>query len=425
MRRLYNIPVVNQLDVLIVGGGMAGCSAAIAAAREGASVQLVEQHGYLGGNATRAMVGPWQSFHAGRCNADGSLPPQVIGGIAQEFVNDLISLGACLGHIPDPIGFAGSLTPVDSAQLQLYLPQKLAQVGVKFELNTLCTLELLNNAVQVVDATGTAAAARMLGAVVVEPGEPQPLSWLFTMQGVDTDVIRDYQFAHPEQFVLHPAFARLRPDFVAVSGFFDLVRQARERGDFAVPRDRLLFFSTPTPGEVLINTTRIAASHPDPHQEGLRQVHWLLDWLPRHVPGLRDARPGRIADGIGQRESFRLQGRDTLRVEQITGGLRHPEAIARGCYPIDIHSTSGSELASQGIGGKGWYDIPLGCLESATHPQLLAAGRCISADRSGFASARVLPTAMATGQAAGFIAAHRAVPRNFSLSACLSLISLV
>ncbi len=404
---------------------MAGCAAAIAAARAGAAVLLVERHGYLGGNATRAMVSPWQSFHASAPQPGGGLPPQVIGGIAQEFVDDLTALNGCLGHVIDPIGFAGSITPVDTEVLKLYLPGKLRECGVEFAVATELTPALLAGAAQVVDATGSATAARMLGADVVTPSAPQPMSWLFTMEHVDTAAVRDYQLRHPEQFVLHRGFTGLRADIVAVSGFFDLVRDAAAAGEFTIPRDRLLFFSTPRPGEVLVNTTRIAADHFAPQQEGLRQVRELVAFLPAHVPGFAHARLGRIADAIGERESFRLRGRATLSVSDIRSGARHPEAIARGCYPIDIHSANSSALDTQELDARGYYDIPLGCLEAPGVPNLLCAGRCISADRQGFASARVLPTAMATGQAAGIIAAFRACGKNVDISACLSAVSLV
>lgn len=412
-------------DVLIAGGGMAGCAAAIAAAREGAKVLLLEQHGYFGGNATLAMVQPWQSFHAALTLPDGGLPQQVIGGIAQEFVDELIALGASPGHIPDPIGFAGSLTPLDSELLKLYLPAKLAVEGVESRLATPLTTETLSQAAQVVDATGCAAAARLLGAEVVAPFDAQPYSWLFTMRDVDVAALRDYQLAHPEEFGQHPAFARLRPDFIAVSGFFSLVRQAREAGEFSIPRDRLLFFSTPRAGEVLINTTRIQADHVQPQAEGLRQVRELVNWLPRRVPGFADAKLGRLADSIGERQSYQIVGRAMLSGAQVASDAPLPDAVARGCYRIDIHRSGSAGLETRDIAKQGWYDIPLGCLESANVPNLLACGRCISADRYGFASARALPTAMATGQAAGMIASWRALGRNFDLSPCLSRISLV
>jgi glycine/D-amino acid oxidase-like deaminating enzyme len=418
--------MTDRIDVLVVGGGLAGCAAALAAAREGVTVRLVERAGYLGGNATRAMVGPWQSFHAAVFPKDGSLPRQVIGGIAQEFVDELTAHGACLGHIVDPIGFAGSLTPVDSEALKLYLPAKLVEAGVRLELGHAVTAADLATAKQVVDASGCACAARMLGAPLIEPSAPQPHSWLFTMRDVDTAAVREYQLTYPGEFVLHPAHTRLRADFIAVSGYFSLVAAARASGGFTIPRDRLLFFSTPTPGEVLVNTTRIAADHPQPELEGLRQVRELADWLPRQVPGFAHARLGRVADGLGRRESTRLQGQATLTAADIVASRDFPDAVAHGCYPIDIHSADSAALITRKQQGRGFYGIPLGCLlPPPGTPNLICAGRCISADREGFASARVLPAAMATGQAAGLIAAWRTMDKEIKPFTCLSRISLV
>jgi hypothetical protein len=266
---------------------------------------------------------------------------------------------------------------------------------------------------------------RLLGADYVDPAQPQPMTWMFTVAPVDTAAVRDFQLAHPEEFVLHPGFHNLRSDYVAVSGYFSRVKQARQSGAFTIPRDRLLFFSTPRPGEVLINTTRIPADHSQPRLEGLRQVRELLGWLPRHVPGFERARLSRLADDIGQRESYRLKGLQTLSVEDILEGRRYSDAVARGCYPVDIHSATSEELATREVGGPGWYDIPLGCLQSADASNLLVAGRCISADRQGFASARVLPTAMATGEAAGYIAACKARAKKPDLFSCVSRNSLV
>jgi hypothetical protein len=416
---------LSNYDLLVAGGGLAGCAAAIAGARAGLQVLLVERSSYLGGNATRGMVAPWQSFHASKAPTGVNLPPQVIGGIAQEFVDDLVAQHASLGHIVDPIGFAGSLTPVDAEALKLYLPQKLAELGIEIRLACGVDSALIDNARFVIDATGQAYAARLMGAEVRRARELQPMTWMFTMTDVDTACIRDLQLVQPEQFVLHPAIRELRSDFIAVSGFFDLVGAARERGELDIPRDRLLFFSTPRPGEVLVNTTRVPADHPQPRIEGLRQVALLADWMPRRVPGFERARLGRIADDIGERESTRLVGRYALSVDDLLNGQRFDDAIARGCYPIDIHSASSDELTTRELGGSGWYDIPLRSLQSPNIENLLVAGRCISADASGFASARTLPTAMATGQAAAMVAAMKIRGENVDFAACISAVALV
>src|SRR5271163_1857242 len=92
-------------DVLVAGGGNAGCAAAIAAARSGARTLLVEKYGFLGGTATAAMVGPWMTFHSGT--------DRIVGGIAQEIVERLIVLGGSPGHIPDSSGYVPTITPFD------------------------------------------------------------------------------------------------------------------------------------------------------------------------------------------------------------------------------------------------------------------------------------------------------------------------
>src|SRR5579883_1981896 len=92
-------------DVLVVGGGNAGCAAALAAARLGAKTALVERYGFLGGTATAAMVGPWMTFHSGS--------ERIVGGIAQEIVERLVRRGASPGHIADSSDYVATITPFD------------------------------------------------------------------------------------------------------------------------------------------------------------------------------------------------------------------------------------------------------------------------------------------------------------------------
>ncbi len=92
-------------DVLVVGGGNAGCAAAIAAARHGAATLLVERYGFLGGTATASMVGPWMTFHSGE--------DRIVGGIAQEIVERLMRRGASPGHLHDSSDYVPTITPFD------------------------------------------------------------------------------------------------------------------------------------------------------------------------------------------------------------------------------------------------------------------------------------------------------------------------
>ncbi len=96
---------MREYDVLVVGGGNAGCAAALAAARNGARVLLVERYGFLGGTATASMVGPWMTFHSG--------DDRIVGGIAQEMVERLVARGGSPGHLHDASDYVPTITPFD------------------------------------------------------------------------------------------------------------------------------------------------------------------------------------------------------------------------------------------------------------------------------------------------------------------------
>src|SRR5438128_5760139 len=115
-------------DVIVVGGGSAGVSAAVAAARLGKSVILVERYPFLGGTATAAMVGPMATFHT----LSGK---QVIGGIPDEIVKALVKSGGSPGHVKDTIGVCGSYTPVEPEILKLVLLRLSKEAGVKLLFN--------------------------------------------------------------------------------------------------------------------------------------------------------------------------------------------------------------------------------------------------------------------------------------------------
>ncbi|MGB6412957.1 MAG: FAD-dependent oxidoreductase, partial [Candidatus Cybelea sp.] len=109
-------------DVLVVGGGNAGCAAAIAAARHGARTLLVERYGFLGGTATAAMVGPWMTFHSSN--------ERIVGGIAQEIVERLQRKGASPGHLPDSSDYVATITPFDPEVHKALLLEMMQEAGV-------------------------------------------------------------------------------------------------------------------------------------------------------------------------------------------------------------------------------------------------------------------------------------------------------
>ncbi len=121
---IYN----REFDVVICGGGVSGCTAAIAAARSGASVLVIAQNGYLGGSLTACGVGPMMTFHAGE--------KQVIRGIMQELVDALKARGWSSGHVADTKQYTSTITPFSAEGLKLILDEKLRQAGCEVLFHT-------------------------------------------------------------------------------------------------------------------------------------------------------------------------------------------------------------------------------------------------------------------------------------------------
>ncbi|MCD6118976.1 FAD-dependent oxidoreductase [bacterium] len=429
----------SKTEIMVVGAGVAGVIAAIAARRAGCDVVLVEAHSYPGGIATQALVQPYQTFHSPR--------GQVIRGLAEEYIERLISYNGSLGHKPDPLGFATTVTPVDDRVARRVLLEWIDEEGVELYLSTAVT-DVKTNAgritalklatldqsrlplgipfghwqrgtvpeVQtwwmdvgaVVDATGNAGVARLAGVECELSDECQPMSWLFALAGVDEARLRKHVHANQDDFVLNPDKGIIEEGYLGVCGFFSLVEDAKARGEWLVPRDRLLFFGTPHPGEFLVNTTRIPSGFGTDEEiaaEGIRQIEFLTRFFKKHVPGFKDSYISRKAEYIGVRESWRAVGRYVLTREDVIAGAKFDDVVALGAFPIDIHSADDSGLHTEKLSGRGHYDIPLRCLLTNEVGNLVMAGRHISVTREAFASTRVIPTSMAVGQAAGATAA--------------------
>jgi hypothetical protein len=125
----------------------------------------------------------------------------------------------------------------------------------------------------------------------------------------------------------------------------------------------------------------------------------------RYVPGFEQAYVAQSGVQIGVRETRRIVGEYRLTAEDVLTARKFPDVVARGAYPIDIHDPRGIGTRLERLPLGEAYDIPLGCLLPQRADRLLVAGRCISGTHEAHSSYRVMPIAMATGQAAGVCAA--------------------
>lgn len=414
-------------DVVVCGGGPAGFAAAVRAAREGARVLLLERLGYLGGNLTGSMVNPMMTFHG----PDGT---QLVRGIPQELVERLVTAGGSPGHVPDPVQFVATVTPFDVELWKYVAEEMLLESGaqplyhapiaaVRAEDGQLRSVAIVTKQGLegvtgriFIDATGDGIVGALAGEEVAvgrpSDGLTQPMTLVFRMDGVDWTQILNYMQAHPDEFYPAGAHERVRRlPVMGASGFLSLVAAAVQEGVLPPVRDRILFFGTGRPGEAILNVTRVLqhlaldiSEWSAAETEGRRQMWQFVRFLQQRVPGFSKARLIGAAAQVGVRETRRVMGEYVLSAEDIAAGTRFPDWIAAGAYPVDIHSPDGSRLQieSSPIGS---YTIPLRALLPRRMNNLLVVGRCLSSTHEGLAAVRVSPLAMATGEAAGLLAA--------------------
>ena len=424
-------PISQRLsaDVIVIGGGPAGMCAAIAAAREGVSVILVEQGGFCGGMATRGLVGPFMTCY------DAKGEKMIIRGLFEEIVNRMVERGFAIHPSEVRSGTAFTswiiighehVTPYEPEGLKVIMDEMLTEAGVKVLYHTdflhpvleesaitgvLVSskrgLEVIKGKV-VVDCTGDGDVATRCG-VPYEMGNEelklmQPASMFFQISNVDPDAVEADIQANIHNFY--------RKDGVNYRSFHWRVTEARENGDWDLKRVSIGLFRMPKPDEWCVNTSRIMGVDSTDNESlsnaeivGRQQAQHILHFLRKYVPGCENARIKSTASYIGIRESRHIQGDYRLTVDDLLDSKVPEDSILLAANSVDVHGRFGP-TSNEYVPIKGdYYGIPYRSLLPRGVEQLLIAGRCVSADSTAAGAIRVMPPCMGMGQAAGTAAA--------------------
>ena len=392
-------PVLWQTDVLVIGAGSAGMTAALAAARTGASVALVERYGFPGGISTQ-VLDTFYGFYTPGARSD-----RVVGGIPWEVASTLMAHGAAFER-PNSYG-AGTGVTYDPNVLKVLWETLAQEAGVNLLYHALFTAPLMEGervcgavvqtkagplrllATVVVDASGDADVAARAGAPYEragETGEAQALTTTFTLINVDVARARE---------VKQPQLQALMADAIAAG--------------YCLPRREGSVHVTPLTGVMATNMTRVRVDPTDPIQlteaeiEGRRQAFEYARFLRDNVPGYERAELVSLSHQIGVRESRRVHGEYRLTRADVLGARNFPDAIARCGAPIEAHA--GADTRWEYVPDSRTYGIPYRCLVPLRVEGLLVAGRCLSATHDAHASVRSMGQCMAMGQAAGTAAA--------------------
>ncbi|MCS7306060.1 MAG: FAD-dependent oxidoreductase [Thermoguttaceae bacterium] len=354
------LPVLHRTDVLVVGGGPAGVCAALAAKRAGADVTLVERYGHFGGLWTGGLV----LLVIGHIVQGGK---QVCQGIGEEILRRLDKLdGAIINRRP------GANPTVDAEAVKYIMVEMIEEAGLKVFLHSWCADAIMaDNKVQGVVVETKSGRQAILAKVVVDA----------TGDG-DVFAAAGAEFEHRSHNI----------GLVSRIGNLDRVDPERAK---QVPKPRLLGSPTPIPGVHWVNML-------GPEEDGLdvnvltrlemqhRKFIWRHVQKVRSTPGYEKVYLMETAPQLGVRITRVLRGLNTVRLEDLKNGTRFPDVVGVG----------GSSNGSHGP-----WQIPYGALVPVKIDNLLAAGRCISAEIRMADLVRLIPNCFVTGHAAGVAAA--------------------
>lgn len=446
-------------DVVVVGGGTSGWVAAVAAARNGADVLIVEEGTCLGGTMTAGLVlGLCSLRHQGvKTNKKFSmqeisyLDEQVIYGIAQEYVDRLITEGAAYGTqgkatvrvLFDPEMAKWVIDKlVMGAGVDVLFCSKACQpimkndriIGVKVK-NGLGLVDI--KAKVVIDCTGDGDVAVAAGAKY-KIGRPddnltQPVSIYFLIGGVNIDRTLEIMKANSENYGSDYVEALLETKKkglpLTLLGFQKQMEQALANGDFPMPYgcDKSLnpktHFGIARPiyknGKIRYDITshnidmayRVNAA--DTIQLSKATIAMrdfvvkMAAFYKKYIPGYEESYLLQTASMLGVRESRRIMGDYVLQMTDVVEGKTFADAVGRCGSVMDIHDIDGGEkpIKLAEVGGQGWYHVPYSILLPKNVEGMLIAGRCVSSDHIANGSIRQQGGCMVTGQAAGTAAA--------------------
>ncbi len=386
----------ETFDVIVAGGGSAGCTAAIASARLGARTLLVERNHCLGGAATMRNVLTWCGLYT-----LGETRRQVVRGIADE----VLSAQRALGGLGPVTSFRGVFVPFDPETLKLVL-DKLAltsDVELRFGATVLSAGRMEGRLTELTIAHHGGLETHKGRAFVDCTGDGD----LAAFGGAST------RYGNPDGVNLGTLGCRFGgiPESVAIT--VDHVTNAIDALDFptdATTKDRCVIVRLPISGDLVLYLPSHAYDPRDgrslAHAEtGARVQTWNYLKAVRAIPGCEGAYLVSSGPEIGTRESRHLNCSHQLTWTAIEERSTYGDTIALGAWGAEWHDRTTYRSEFDYPPDMGSYEIPMGCLRSCNTTNLFCAGRLADGDRKGGAAIRVMGTAMATGQAAGTAAA--------------------
>ncbi len=397
------LPIIDEVDVLVLGGGPAGFGAAVSAGREGARTMLVEQTTDIGGVATSGLMSHWTG------KTQGGIYGEILDATFNMYNSNL------------KMDMVEEKVIIDHETLKTKMIEMLEEAGVIIRLYTFaCDAIVENNTIKGVIVEGKSGREAILAKVVIdctgdgdiaakaggeyykgreEDGLMQPMTLMLQVAGVDLSKIK-YVTGFEETYEVPEG---------------DIQLLARKH--ISSPAGHVLIYPSVFPNAVTLNMTNIIGVD-GTNTEDLtkayivtrKQIPEIMKFLREHVPGFENSYVFKTASQIGVRETRHFKGMKTITKEDIEQARIFEDwAVAKAHFNFDVHNITGAGLDETGcqkhFTQTKHYTIPYGCFVPLKIDNLLLAGRNISGTHMAHSNYRVMPICANMGQATGVAAA--------------------
>lgn len=429
-------PIRYDYDVLVCGGGTAGLTAALAAARNGARTMLVERFGYIGGTLVNG-AGPLHSFYNLYMAYQEAPKQQLVRGIPQEIVERMMAAGGSFGHLEQDKGgnYDSVITLLDWELLKDMAFTLLEEAGVKILLHTMVAgvqregdrvsavitegksgREAIRAKV-VIDATGDGDVTALAGGEYVKRQDSTSVGMPFSMNQVDMTRLVKYlkehglinQLIEGDKGSDRDHVIRLGFELKRVPQFTEFMEQEGMWGPlgFSMYENSFTYINAANLRNVDVTDS---AEYSAAEIKLRHQVMKLAAMLKKYIPGFEQAYVSWTPATIGVRLTRVITCEHDMTLDEIVNGQRFPDEV----YLYGFHDCAPRITIRDG----GCYGVPYRALLPVRLQGLLVAGRCITSTWEAHMSTRNTVSCMAQGQAAGTAAAlsvkESCLPRELS-----------
>lgn len=395
---------VQHTDVVVLGGGSAGVAAAVAVARKGLQVILIERNAYLGGKATAAEVGTVCGLYK---FSKKEKSEYIVRGFAKEFADKLQARSQSIPlHVPEGVHYLPynveafkniCLELINENKIPVYFNAVLEHVTVEQHKIKSVHIIAAGNPITIqlnalIDCSGDSVISQAASLPLIKSENYQAAAQVFTIQGVTET--NEFKLGMIMMKALRSAI-----DNNLLGDFYDRVYivQGSLKNNSVNLKIGIPLAVTYAPGN-LQELKTVAHSF----------VENLSQFLIKHVEAFKNAHIAHIAPEVGIRIGQRSTGKYILAEEDVLSCKKFDTGIANASWPIEIWEQN-RRVNMRYFNLDDHYQIPAGCLQSNSLDNLFFAGRNISATDGAIASARVMGICLQTGYAAGCMAAATAL----------------